>query len=135
MILYEIDKDKWWDFAAKVLVLYQNESFQILMFNQLKEAEEYNQMITWSQRQDWHVELQVFEKGEDYFFRVLEAGYFFMNHNDQFPELILHFYDDHSDIDEEMEKQRPWVEWMDKRIKNRQYMLYPVIDIDSYNFN
>lgn len=133
LYLYEIAIDDWWQFIDDVNRLYLTDSPMAIVMTELNKTKQYGVMIKLLGNTQYQVDIQRFEYDGVYLFRVLEAGYFFMNNfQERFPYLKTHFYDNHSDIDEEMEREAKYVDIIDDTIKIRHYMIYPVIDETSF---
>jgi glutaredoxin 2 len=65
--------------------------------------------------------------GEDWLFRVLGQGYYFMNNWDKF-DVTPVFYDNRTDIPLEHEPNEEIADWLDIQIRQRNYLVNPIVD-------
>lgn len=77
------------------------------------------------------VRLQVFEYGRDYVFRVLEAGYEFINHHAEIEGVRPCFYDDRTDENPGTKREERVMDRVDELLHQHRYFLYTVYDENS----
>jgi hypothetical protein len=86
----------------------------------------------WAANTDLHVSIQLFQDGDTWLLRVLEGGYFFLNHWEHFAAYLMPvFYDDRTDVPEADLPNKAIAERMDALITARRYLLAVVVDADE----
>jgi hypothetical protein len=140
MYCYRVDKAKLWEVVDQVRAWYEKESAVYYLLGKYREdrtsQESWKKAHELARNQQNHVELQLFDEGESWLFRVLEQGYSFMNHYEKM-EWGVHpvFYDDRSDMPEEWETNYETTEWLDDLISKGHYFMVSIVDqnrLDSY---
>lgn len=125
MYCYSVPIKEWWGFVEGVRNYYLEHNS---ILRSILESDKHYSVL--DELEDTiKVELQVFCMGEDYLFRVLEHGHFFLNNYKGFPvppESV--FYDDRTDVPKEDEPNKEVAKEVDELIDKRRYFLYPLID-------
>ena len=86
----------------------------------------------WADHIELHVTVQLFHDGDTWLLRILENGYFFLNHWQEFARFVQPvFFDDRTDIPANEEVNAAIAEWLDEQIAKRHYLLAPLIDTDE----
>ncbi|MFA7101193.1 MAG: hypothetical protein WC196_05615 [Bacilli bacterium] len=131
LYVYRFPKKELWSVLDHIKEWYkENHIAFIASKSLLKKAEEpFPQALDMVDAiaSDTATELQLFELEDFYYMRVLEKGYFFMNHCNEFPELTPIFYDTRSDVPEEMQQFEYLVDIIDDMISNTKYLIYPLV--------
>ena len=136
MYCYKVSKDQWWEVFDLIKNYYfeNHRGFKIVRNLSDKITKEdllFHQAYNTLEDLDLSCEIQIFEIENEYYFRVLEDGYFFMNNRSKIaPGKFLDcFYDDRTDILPEEEKNLSISEKIDALIKNRHYFVSYVLKV------
>lgn len=140
MYCYKVRREDWWEFAAKLRKFYHESNIllKVIHASAGKSVEDIqaarNKWLEWFRdrhfAEEYSSQVQLFElDDEHYLFRVLERGYRFMNNYEKrgWPvEPVV--YDNRTDVPLKDEANEQTAEWMDERIQQRQYFLWPLVD-------
>lgn len=132
---YRIPKNEWWDFSERVRNFYKKNSILFKKYVVLGQDIGTNNLATYYDKvtkniKEEIVEIQLFDIDNDYVFRVLESGYFFMNNHLKIIDgytVSLVYYDGRSDVSEEEEANLPLIDVLDQQITDRKYFIYSVV--------
>jgi len=133
MYCYRIEKDQLWPFLDRVRQYYlDREGICQLLKTFEQSLEGLDKAMLYATDRDFHVDVQLFDEGKTWLFRILEAGYFFMNsQKKQFPEIEQVFYDDRTDVPDECLKNEEAADWVDEQLRQRHYLMAPIISQKS----
>lgn len=135
---YRIKKRDFWSFLDKVRTEYKRDSLSLLRVQVLykaiiSETIKYHEALTDLKKNEevTVVRLQLFDRGNYFYFRVLECGYYFMNRHEEWSEVEPVFYDSRTDIPPEHKKNRKIVDWIDNEIRQRHYFIAHIVDYED----
>lgn len=139
MYNYRIPKDQWWSFCKAVRDYYLAHHPVMQIVRSIKAKDGVGLYTTVSRVADalgdWTVDLQLFDEGDTYLIRPLEHGYFFLNKREKFSDgfdLADVFYNNSTDVPPEEEKNKKVSQWSDKKIRAREYLMYPLLNKDDF---
>lgn len=138
MHVARVPKDRWLEFAADVRRVYLAEHPFVKLFKSERlDGDTYRKAMDALDENESFVELQLFDEGESWLVRPLEAGWFFMNHVHQGVwkkfKVKAVTYDDRTDVPKKDRKNKAVADWMCERIEAREYLIYPVLDKSTYS--
>lgn len=142
---FRIDKSDFWSFAAQLREFYAANSVLGMMAahaaDQIVAADDVDAKMALLTRWQDEVkpkldevtcDLQLFDEGDSWLIRVLEAGYLFLNsYEKQNWPLEPVFYNDKTDMPPGMLERKPTIDWVDEQINLRRYLMYPVISVND----
>lgn len=133
-----VSKRRWKKFSADVRRVYLEESWPVRDFrDEIARGAKYSEAMKILNPHEHYVELQLFDEGRTWLVRPLEVGWFFMNHVwegawDSFGVVPV-CYNDSSEPPLEDLPNKAVGEWLDERVRAREYLLYPVLDRFTYS--
>lgn len=131
MYCYRIPKSKLWEFVEQMREFYLHNSgkarYARILWASSEEPDGYKIFQEYIANRENHIELQLFDFGNDWIFRVLEQGYLFMNSLEQFSVESV-FYDDRTEVPEECEVNKEFVDQIDELVSCQRYFLVNVVD-------
>ena len=136
MYAYRVPNKQLWLFLDAMRAFYVEHNMAYTVMGEIARRADreaaFAQARQWAGQVDLHVSVQLFQDGATWLLRVLENGYFFLNHWEQFAAYVTPvFYDDRSDVSPAEEANAPIAERLDALIANRYYLLAPLIDKDE----
>lgn len=138
MYAYRIRKKGFWSFFDKIRTEYQEDSLASLFVRSIhdeiiNQRMKYREALDDIKKDGPEVKLQVFERGNYFIFRVLEASYHFLNNSHKYSEIEPVFYDGRTDIPSEHKKNIKVADWMDEEIRQGHYFIVYIVDCDDMN--
>jgi hypothetical protein len=132
MYAYRVPTTQLWPFLDAVRAYYIEHNLAYTVMGEIARRADDAALAharQWANHTELHVTLQLFQDGETWLLRVLERGYFFLNHWRQVAAYLTPvFYDDRSDVPSDAEANAAIAERLDEQIAGRRYLLAPLID-------
>lgn len=140
MYCFKVKKSDLWNLFDQMKDFYRQNSIGYALANAYNTACRSEKINFWSAIEElrelepeYLVKVQLFDMAfcgqqEYYLFRVLEAGYLFINYHDQFDLIDPVFYDNRADVPPEHEQNRKIAEWLDPEIDMGRYLILPIVD-------
>lgn len=135
---FRVKKSEFWDILTTIRKFYA--SNHPLVSSLLSDKYKYDVEKFHALNADFlNTDFQLFDEGETWIIRVLEAGWFFWNNHEKFPTLTPIVYDTRSDDEDEdneelMAEKERLANWVDAQISEMKYFCCPIVnksDIES----
>jgi len=134
MYAYRVPNSQLWPFLDALRAYYVENDMAYKIMRQIRTDPQaaYTKARMWANRTDLYVTVQLFQDGDTWLLRVLEDGYFFLNHWQQFTAYLTPvFYDDRTDVPPAEEANEPIAERLDAQIASKHYLLAVIVDRDE----
>ena len=136
MYAYRVPNGQLWPFLDALRAFYVEHNMAYTVMGEIARRADRETAFTnarqWAGHTDLHVAVQLFQDGATWLLRVLENGYFFLNHWEQFAAYVTPvFYDDRSDVSPAEEANAPIAERLDAQIAGKRYLLAVIVDRDE----
>jgi len=136
MYCYRVPNVQLWPFLDALRAYYAEQNMAYTVMGEIARQADLDTALPharqWAAHTELHVTVQLFQDSDTWLLRVLESGYFFLNHWQQFAAYVTPvFYDDRSDVAADEEPNAPIAEWLDAQIAGKRYLLAPIIDTDE----
>jgi hypothetical protein len=135
MYVYRVPAPRLWSLLDALRAYYVEHNMAFTVMTEIACRTQPDALMharQWADHTELHATGQLFQAGDTWLLRILENGYFFLNHWPAFTGFVQPvFYDDRTDVPVNEAANASIAEWLDEQIAKRHYLLAPLIDTDT----